>query len=192
MCVVPLQVEQRRFLVQPFSMLTNTARSSADNLYDDAASDSSSAVDVQPGQQAKVLRRQSSRRRQQQSMQSREPSLRWQVAGAGERQAKGSYRVPYSQEDSGGFAAQRQTSAGLLGRSALTGSAADLARQSSRKQQSVQQKQKGRLGRMASKIYALRPRVLRGEASQNSCCSCTLVYVCRELQTACAFAIVLS
>lgn len=42
----------------------------------------------------------------------------------------------------------------------IPGSAADLARHSSR----MQRKQKGALGRMASRIYALRPRILGGDS----------------------------
>lgn len=143
-------------------MLTNTTGTTAEHSYDDAA-DSAAGNAVNEQQiTGSALRHKSGKWRQQQNV-NPELSMRWLASSAAGRQTEGLYNEPYGQEYAAGLGGQQQGSVGFSGSSQLElqagGGSAELARQASRKQQ----KQKGRLGRMASRIYALRPRVLRGE-----------------------------
>lgn len=146
-------------------MLTNTAGRSAEPYEDEEAADRHAGTAAEQQASAAALNRRSSRwRNQQPSMPFGELSMRWLAAGGDDKQQDSLYPGPHGQT---GLVRQQQQQQGSVGSSG----AAELARQSSRKQAAAQQKQKGRLGRMASRIYALRPRMLRGEV-----CLCCCVW----------------
>jgi hypothetical protein len=163
-------------MVQPFSMLTGVSRTAAAP-QSPAGSTTEAAAGLQEvtlnggiaQQQRQHLQwqRSSSKLREQQQhgsiLDNASVSARWQQQQFGSRRQQDGYS-PYGTEQQQ-YGQQQQmwqgqgTRLGVeqqLGRGSV-GSFKD----ASLKQQ--QAKQKGRLGRMASRIYALRPRMLRGE-----------------------------
>jgi hypothetical protein len=169
-----VQVEQRKFMVQPFSMLTGASRTAAA-----PGSHAGSIAEAATGLQEVTLnggiaqqqrqqaqwQRSSSRLRQQQQhasiLDTASVSMRWQQQQPGSRRhLDGGGYSPYGSEQQQFGQQLRQQP--RLGEQQLGRGSAGSFGDAGRKQQQ-QAKQKGRLGRMASRIYALRPRMLRGE-----------------------------
>jgi hypothetical protein len=169
-----VQVEQRKFMVQPFSMLTGASRTAApESTAGSIAVAAGSLQEVtlnggiaQQQRQQVQWQRSSSRLRQQQQhasiLDTASMSLRWQQQHPGSRrQLHGGYSPYGTEQQQVGQQQLRQGQHLRVGEQQLGRGSAGSFGDAGRKQQ--QAKQKGRLGRMASRIYALRPRMLRGE-----------------------------
>lgn len=185
---VLLQVEQRKFMVQPFSMLTGASRTAAAP-ESPAGSIAGAATGLQEvtlnGGMAQQQRQQvqwqrsSSKLRQQQQggiLNNTSASSRWQQQQSGSRRQQDGGYSPYGIEQQQ-YGQQQQMWQGQSMR--LAGEQQQLGRGSigsfkdasgKQLQQQQQAKQKGRLGRMASRIYAMRPKLLRGEPSGDAHC----------------------
>jgi hypothetical protein len=180
-----VQVEQRKFMVQPFSMLTGASRtaaapgSHAGSIAEAAAGlqevTLNSGIAQQQRQQAQ-WQRSSSRLRQQHAsiLDTASVSVRWQQQQPGShRHLDGGGYSPYGTEQQQFGQQLRQGQNLRQGEQQLGRGSAGSFGDAGRKQQQ-QAKQKGRLGRMASRIYALRPRMLRGELQheRQECIKC--------------------
>ncbi|WIA14192.1 hypothetical protein OEZ85_002731 [Tetradesmus obliquus] len=180
------EVEQRKFMVQPFSMLTGASRTAAAP-ESPAGSTAGAATGLQEvtlnggmaqqQQQQVQWQRSSSKLRQQQQggiLNNTSASSRWQQQQSGSRRQQDGGYSPYGIEQQQ-YGQQQQMWQGQsmrlageqqqLGRGSV-GSFKDASRKQLQQQQ--QAKQKGRLGRMASRIYAMRPKLLRGSSGTSA------------------------
>lgn len=212
------QVEQQRFMVQPFSILTNNhaARASSSMVTATSAA-GSSAADADDSQEAATLREGFSQHlRQQQLMRQRRRQLALQQQQQQQQMAhmqRSAVQAGFSADDAARLAAAGYWGSGVTGSQAgmLRGPGTGMYGQQgangllgapgygmqwpykgpligtmggdggySRQQQemlmqgaeggvqlkrgSSQGRQQGRLGRMASRIYALRPRLRKGDS----------------------------
>jgi hypothetical protein len=183
----PVQVEQRRFMVQPFSMLTSTAAGAepADSVVaagapggaGDGVDGSSSSRNINKGETGQQQQRRWQRGGGHVSHGAAAASSderRELVTGPGGvtgqddlcRRGAHSTQLSSVRPSAGGLRALWPPGSGPSHQPTMlpdSGSgevcAAELGRRSRR---APVEKQRGRLGRMASRIYALRPRLLRG------------------------------
>jgi hypothetical protein len=200
-----MQVEQQRFLVQPFSILTNNhaARASSSMVTATSAAGSSAADADEQAQEAAALRDGYSQHlRQQQLMRQRRRQLQLQQQQQAVYMQRSAAQAGFTPEEASRLAAQaywgsgvatglvRPTGgmygapAGLYGpdhgsqwphRGPLASTAAADAGYDRQQQDALitaadgdaqsKRRQQGRLGRMASRIYALRPRLRKSDGT---------------------------
>jgi hypothetical protein len=199
-----MQVEQQRFLVQPFSILTNNhaARASSSMVTATSAAGSSAADADEQAQEAAALRDGYSQHlRQQQLMRQRRRQLQLQQQQQAVYMQRSAAQAGFTPEEASRLAAQAYwgsgvttgllrpggmygAPAGLLGpepglqwpyRGPLASTAAADAGYGRQQQDMLiaaadgdaqsKRRQQGRLGRMASRIYALRPRLRKSDGT---------------------------